>query len=105
MTDITRSSGDTKRIVVRLTQKSVAVSLAGYTNFEMIVAATEDAAADERLMVVAGVVIDEDGGLVAFTPLGTVPVGSHFYNCRANDNNSERVTFKKGRYIVTKAME
>jgi hypothetical protein len=105
MSDINRTAGDTRRVIVRLAHNSKAVPLTGWANFKMLVDPSEaPASPDTRVMLSEGVVIDAAAGRVGFVQTGAVPPGKYFYQMRGTDPNGEVVTFKKGRYLVDAAL-
>lgn len=105
MSDINRTAGDTRRVIVRLTHNSKAVPLAGWTDFKMLVDPSEvPESPDTRVMLADGVVVNAEAGRVGFVQSGAVPPGKYYYQMRATDPNGEVVTFKKGRYLVGGAM-
>lgn len=105
MNDITRTYGDTRRIGMRISDGFEPITLAGWVSFKLVVAASPAALEADELMSVDGIVVDSSEGRIAFTPLGTVPVGNYYYNARAVDGNGEVVTLKKGRYLVPSRIE
>lgn len=105
MSDINRTAGDTRRVVVRLVHNSKAVPLTGWTNFKMLVDPSEaPESPDTRVMLADGVVVDADAGRLGFVQSGSVPAGKYYYQMRGTDPNGEVVTFKSGRYLVREAM-
>lgn len=105
MSDINRTAGDTRRIIVRLTDSSRAVSLTGWSDFKMIVDPNPaPESADTRVMLAAGVVVDAAAGRVGFVQSGTIPPGKYYYQMRGTDPNGEVVTFKRGLYQVGPAL-
>ena len=65
MSDINRTAGDTRRVIVRLTHNSKAVPLVGWTDFKMLVDPSEASESlDTRVMLADGVTVDADAGRV-----------------------------------------
>lgn len=97
-----RARGDTRRIPFRVMDKNrKPVDISTWTDFVLTVDPDKaPLTADNNVAAMVGQVLDGPEGRVAFFPDGTVPAGTYFYDCQATDDNAEKGTLAKGRYVV-----
>jgi hypothetical protein len=102
--DITRTRGDTKRIIMRLYNPLTGAiqSIAGWTSFELgIDTLSNPPDASTNVETLTGQLLtDGDDGAIYFTVPDTIPVGNYYYDAQAIDASTESYTFVKGRFII-----
>lgn len=102
--DITRTRGDTQRIVLVISDKATGqpVNIAAWTSFKMSVDPSKTPEDDSAMLEQMNGTILSGGldGRVYFVPAGTIPAGKYFYDAQAVDSNGEKYTFAAGKYNV-----
>lgn len=100
---IERKRGDTKRMVFRIKDQETgdAIDITSWTSFLLTVDPAFNPADDtDNLFQIIGAIIDGPTGRVGFTPAGTTAPGNYYYDAQALDDNTEKVTFAEGEYIL-----
>lgn len=102
--DITRTRGDTKRLILTLSNPTTGAvqSIAGWSTFRMgidTLSAPPDATTNVATLN-GSLLTDGTDGKVSFTVPNTIPIGNYFYDAQAVDANSEVYTFARGQFIV-----
>lgn len=101
--DITRTRGDTQRIVFIISDSSgQPVNIGAWTAFKMSVDPQKAPEDDSAMLEQMTGAISSGGadGRVHFVPVGTIPAGKYFYDAQALDSNGEKYTFAAGKYNV-----
>ncbi len=95
--------GDTRRHVFTISAADgSAIDISLWGNFRLHINTEREPDANPPSESIVGqLVSDGTDGQVYFTPAGTLAIGTYFYDAEALDNNSERVTFAWGSYIVS----
>ena len=99
--DLFRKREDTRRHVFVIKQAGAVVDVSAWTGFFLTLHSVADPVDDTtKINQFVGAILDGPNGRVSFTPDGLTPVGRYFYDAQAVDDNSEKITFVEGRYMV-----
>lgn len=101
--DIDRERSDTRRITFRIHNSAdTAIDISAWTSFIFTIDTLRKPPDNTTQVGQLTGTLTNDGtdGLVYFVPTGSEPTGKYYYAVRAVDQNSEKTTFVKGKYVV-----
>jgi len=104
--DIKRKRGDTRRhiFIIKDPDTEQALDITGWSNFKLTVDPQKSPTSNtNNIGQIIGLNLDDGAALkghVGFSPPGTWPIGSYFYDAQAIDVNGEKVTFVEGKYKI-----
>lgn len=105
--DITHTRGDTKRIILFLTNPETGniLDISSWDTFRIAIDTRKSApvGSNANIATLTGSLLtDGTDGAIAFVGAGAIATeGSYYHNAQAVDENNELYTFAKGRFILS----
>lgn len=99
-TDLQLVRGDTRPIVLTITNSAVAFDVSGWDEWFLTVDPSRDPTDDLRNVAQLEGVYDVEMEGVIFTPDATVSAGSYWYDIQGKDEDGSINTVARGRFIL-----